>query len=47
VDLAAAFKEGKRSAYRDLVGKDKGKGPLGTPKQRWEYSIKIDLQEME
>jgi hypothetical protein len=35
-----------RGAYRDLVGKSKGKRPLGIPKHRWEDSIKIDLHEV-
>ena len=29
-----------------LVGKPEGKRPLGRPKHRWEYNIKIDLQEV-
>jgi len=36
---------GKRSdAYRVLVGKYEGKRPLGRPRHRWEFSIKMDLQ---
>ena len=35
-----------RSIYRDLVGKPKGKRPLGRPRHRWEDNIKIDLQEV-
>jgi hypothetical protein len=27
-----------------LVGKPKGRRPLGRPKRRWEDSMKIDLQ---
>jgi len=27
------------------VGKPEGKRPLGRPRHRWEYNIKIDLQE--
>jgi hypothetical protein len=35
----------KRSGvYRVLVGKPEGKRPLGRPRHRWEYNIKIDLQ---
>jgi hypothetical protein len=30
-----------------LVGKPKGKRPLGRSRHRWEDSIKMDLQEME
>jgi len=32
--------------YRFLVGKPKGKRPLGTPRQRRDDNIKIDLQEV-
>ena len=28
------------------MGKPEGKRPLGTPRRRWEDSIKMDLQEM-
>jgi hypothetical protein len=34
----------KRSAYRILVGKSEGKGPLGRPRRRWEDNIKMDLR---
>jgi hypothetical protein len=33
----------KRNAYRILVGKPKGKRPLGRPRQMWEATIKMDL----
>ena len=29
-----------------LVGKPEGKSPLGRPRHRWEYTIKMDLQEV-
>ena len=29
-----------------LVGKPKGKRPLGRPRRRWEENIKMDLQEV-
>jgi len=32
--------------YRVLVGKPKGKRPLGIPRRRWEDTIKMDLQEV-
>jgi hypothetical protein len=32
--------------YRVLVGKPEGKRPLGRPRCRWEYNIKMDLQEV-
>jgi hypothetical protein len=28
------------------VGKLEGKRPLGRPRRRWEYNIKMDLQEV-
>jgi hydroxyacyl-ACP dehydratase HTD2-like protein with hotdog domain len=34
----------RRELYRVLVGKPKGKRPLGRPKHRWEDNIKMDLQ---
>jgi hypothetical protein len=37
----------RRGAYRGLVGKPEGKGPLRIPRRRWEYNIKMDLQEVE
>ena len=37
--------EQSRNAYRVLVGKSKGKRPLGRPRRRWEDNIKIDLRE--
>jgi hypothetical protein len=36
----------KRNAYRILVGKPEGKGPLGRPRRGWVDNIKIDLSEM-
>jgi hypothetical protein len=33
----------KRNAYRLLVGKPKGKRPLGKPRRRWVDNIRIDL----
>jgi hypothetical protein len=36
----------KRNAYRILVGKLKGKRPLGRPKRRWVDNIKMDLSEI-
>jgi hypothetical protein len=38
--------EERRGAYRDLVGKPEGRRPLGRPRRRWEYNIKMDLQEV-
>jgi hypothetical protein len=36
----------KRNAYRILVGKAKGKRPLGRPRRSW-VDIKMDLREIE
>jgi hypothetical protein len=33
----------KRNVYRLLVGKPKGKRPLGRPRRRWIDNIKMDL----
>jgi hypothetical protein len=37
----------KRNSCRILVGKPKGKRPLGRPRHRWVDNIKIDLGEIE
>jgi len=37
----------RRGAYRVLVGKLEGKGPLGRTRHIWEDDIKVDLQEVE
>ena len=36
----------RRSVYRVLVGKPKGKRPLTRPRRRWEDNNKMDLQEV-
>ena len=36
----------RRGVYRVLVGKPKGKRPLGRSRFRWEDTIKMDLQEV-
>ena len=36
----------RRGAYRVLVEKPEGKRPLGRPRRRWEYNIRMDLHEM-
>jgi hypothetical protein len=38
--------ERKMNAYRILVGKPKGKRPLGRPRRRWVDTIKMDLREV-
>ena len=35
-----------RGVHSVLVGKPKGKRPLGRSKRRWEDNIKMDLQEV-
>jgi hypothetical protein len=35
-----------RSVYRVLVGRPEGERPLGRPRSRWEYNIKMDLREI-
>jgi len=36
----------KRGLYKVMVGKPKGKRPLGRPRHRWEDNINMDLQEV-
>ena len=36
----------KRGIYRVLVGKPKGKRPLGRPKRRWEDNINMNNQDV-
>jgi hypothetical protein len=45
VGCVACIGEG-RGVYRLLVGRSKGKRPLGRPRHRWEDNIKMDLTEM-
>jgi hypothetical protein len=33
----------KKNVYRLMVGKPEGRRPLGRPRRRWIYNIKIDL----
>jgi hypothetical protein len=35
-----------RGAYRVFVGRPEGKRPLGRPRRRWEYNIKMDFGEV-
>jgi hypothetical protein len=37
----------KRNMYRLLVGKPEGRRPLGRPRRRWTYNIKMDRLEIE
>jgi hypothetical protein len=36
----------EREVHRVLVVKPEGKRPVGRPRRRWEYDIKIDVQEV-
>jgi hypothetical protein len=36
----------ERNVYRGLMGKPKGKRPLGRPNRRWEDGIRMDLREI-
>jgi hypothetical protein len=38
--------EGNINAYKTLMRKPEGKKPLGKPKIKWEYNIKMDLREI-
>jgi hypothetical protein len=35
-----------RNLYKVLVGKPKGKGPLGRSRRRWEDNISTDLRDV-
>jgi hypothetical protein len=37
---------GEWRCIQGFVGKPEGKSPLGRPRHRWEYNIKMDLQKM-
>ena len=37
--------EESRTAFNILTGKPIGKRPLGRPRRRWEYNIRMDLEE--
>jgi hypothetical protein len=36
----------ERKVYKVLVGKPEGKKPLGRPRRRWEYDIRVDTREI-
>jgi hypothetical protein len=36
----------ERELYKVLAGKPEGKRPLGRPRRRWEYGIRMDLREI-
>jgi hypothetical protein len=35
-----------RKVYKVLVGKPKGRRPLGRPRRRWEDVVRMDLREI-
>jgi len=41
-----AHMDEEKGAYRVLVGKPKGKRPLGRPRRRWVNNIRMDLQKV-
>jgi len=43
---ACSMYGGEEGVYRVLVEKHEEKGPIGRPRRRWEYKIKMDLQEV-
>jgi hypothetical protein len=43
---ACSTNEEKRNAYRILGGNPDGKRPLGKPRRRWVYNIKMDLRDV-
>jgi hypothetical protein len=38
--------EERKGVYMVLVRKPEGQRPIGGPRHRWEYNIKMDLQEV-
>jgi hypothetical protein len=46
MDEAFSTNGAKRNAYKIIVGKPEGKGPLGKPRRRWVDNIKMDLREI-
>jgi hypothetical protein len=36
----------RKDVYRVLVGNPEGKTPLGSPRRRWDYNIKKDVQKL-
>jgi len=36
----------RRDVYRVLLWKPEGRKPIGRPRRRWAYNIKMDLQEV-
>ena len=40
----AARMEESRSVFKILTGKPTGKRPLGRPRRRWEYNVRMNLE---
>jgi hypothetical protein len=36
----------ERKVYKVLVGKPEGRRPLGRPRRRWEYGVRMDVREI-
>jgi hypothetical protein len=36
----------ERKVYKVLVGKPEGRRPLGKPRRRWEFGVRMDLKEI-
>jgi hypothetical protein len=41
-----AIMEEGRSAFKMLIGKSRGRRPLGRPRRRWEDNIRMGLKEI-
>jgi hypothetical protein len=46
VGHVACMGEG-RGVYRVMVGRPKGKRPLGRPRHRWKDNLKMDIRKIE
>jgi hypothetical protein len=46
IGTACRINEEERNVYRLLVGKPKGKRPLGRPKRKWMDNVKIGREEI-
>jgi hypothetical protein len=44
-DVQVAHVRDMRNIYQILVGKAELKGPLDSPRRRWEYNFEMDLKE--
>jgi hypothetical protein len=46
MDGACSADGEERGVHMVLVGKPEGKRPLGRPRRRWDYNIRMDLQDV-